>query len=170
VKTDRKGDGWISDLAGAICDPVIIHRCSWGTRDMIPDWLAGQIKIDRLLELAVANKENRAPIGTDSEALAYMIPRSMESPMGSDWNDIYLYLATHVIEHSPDKKMEVPADIRHETISDYQMNYLLRPLKHWIYEKKTEHRKEKARGERLQAKEQAEKEELETMPDQPSFF
>ena len=67
-------DRAIEDLVGSICDPIIVHRCAWGTRDMIPEWLRSQITLDRMIELMVARNEGRDPIGTNSEALAYLIP------------------------------------------------------------------------------------------------
>ncbi|GAG53895.1 unnamed protein product, partial [marine sediment metagenome] len=64
----------IDNLVGSLCDPIIVHQCSWATRDMIPEWLRNRITLDRMIEQMVANKEGRDPIGTDSEALAYLIP------------------------------------------------------------------------------------------------
>ncbi|MBA7565583.1 hypothetical protein ES708_07268 [subsurface metagenome] len=43
-------------------------------------------------------------------------------------------------------------------------------MKRWIYDHRVKHRKEKARGERRQAKEEAKAKELATVPVQPSFF
>lgn len=154
----RKNDGWIGDLVGALCDPIIIHQCGWATRDMIPDWLAKKIKTDRLIENMVANNEDRPPIATDSEALAYMIPFCMDAPMGSDWTKIYMYLGTKVIDNLPD-------DIRVDTLSDYRMKYLLLPLKHWIQRKKVEHRKGRLREQKVE-----QKEELQLAEGQQRFF
>ena len=69
------------------------------------------------------------------------------------------------------KKVEVPEDLRCESLSDYDMRELT-DLKTWIYQKRVQHRKEKARAER-QANGQVEEEkskELKTEPVQPSFF
>ncbi len=30
-------DKGIDNLVGALCDPIILHRCGWATRDMIPE-------------------------------------------------------------------------------------------------------------------------------------
>ncbi|MBA7632865.1 hypothetical protein ES703_40420 [subsurface metagenome] len=67
------------------------------------------------------------------------------------------------------KKTEVPEDLKSEKLSDYDMQEL-NHLKRWIYERRVKHRKEKQRGERRQAKEEAEAKELATVPVQPSFF
>jgi len=130
-------DKGIDNLVGSLCDPIIVHKCGWGTRDMIPEWLRNRITLDRMLELMVANKEGRDPIGTNSEALAYMIPASMEAPMGHDWSQIYLHLATVVIDG--EKNKVVPDDIRVDKLDNMQQEDLLR-FKRWIYETKLKHR------------------------------
>jgi hypothetical protein len=71
------------------------------------------------------------------------------------------------------KKVEVPEDLRYESLSDYDMRELT-DLKTWIYQKRVQHRKEKARAER-QANKQVDieddtSEELKTESVQPSFF
>ncbi len=142
-------DRSIEDLVGSICDPIIVHRCAWGTRDMIPEWLRSQITLDRMIELMVARNEGRDPIGTNSEALAYLIPASLEAPMDRDWAQIYLHVATVVMDGQKNKV--VPDDIRVDMLDRNQEDDL-RGLKHWIYEKRRQHRTEKAtdiRKERL---------------------
>ena len=67
------------------------------------------------------------------------------------------------------KKTEVPEDLKSEKLSDYDMQEL-NQLKRWIYSRRVEHRKEKARGERREAKEEAKAKGMETRPVQPSFF
>jgi hypothetical protein len=69
--------------------------------------------------------------------------------------------------------VEVPEDLRYESLSDYDMRELT-DLKTWIYQKRVQHRKEKARAER-QANKQVDieddtSEELKTESVQPSFF
>ena len=68
------------------------------------------------------------PTGTDAEALAYLMPASLEAPMGRDWTQIYLYVSTKVCLSAG---KEVPEDIRVEELSDYLMHELDR-LKAWI--------------------------------------
>jgi hypothetical protein len=147
-------DKAIDNIVGTFCDSIIVHRCAWGTADMIPEWLRQRITLDRLIEQMVANKEGRDVMGTDSEALAYLIPASLEAPMGHDWSQIYLYLATHVIDGENDKV--VPDDIRVDQLDRNQMDDLTR-LKIWIQRTKVGHRKEKTRDIRKAA--EAEKKE-----------
>jgi hypothetical protein len=41
----EKGDGWIGDLVGAICDPLIVYPGGW--EDSLPDWLKKKVTTDR---------------------------------------------------------------------------------------------------------------------------
>ena len=177
MTTERKVDGWIDDLVGALCDPIIVYPSGW--EDTLPDWVKPQITLERLIMNAKVIKEGGVPVG-DTEALAYMYPRTMEAPMNEQWYRIYMYVFNQAMKF---KKMEVPEDLKSETLVDWDMREL-NDLKRWIYQQRVKHRKEKARGERRQAREESEtkdgsiesprgepkEKELETKPVQPSFF
>ena len=163
MTTDRKVDGWIDDLVGALCDPIIVYPSGW--QDTLPDWVKPQITLERLIMNAKVIKEGGVPVG-DTEALAYIYPRTMEAPLSEQWFRIYMYVFNQAMKF---KKTEVPEDLKSEKLSDYDMQEL-NQLKRWIYERRVKHRKEKQRGERRQAKEEAEAKELETRAVQPSFF
>jgi hypothetical protein len=109
------------------------------------------------------------PVG-DTEALAYIFPRTMEEPLSEQWMRIYTYVFTSAMKF---KKAAVPEDLRCESLNDYDMREL-NDLKTWIYQKRVQHRKEKARAERQANKqvegEDAKSEELKTESVQPSFF
>ena len=107
-------------------------------------------------------------MGTDSEALAYLIPASFEAPMGHDWSQIYLYLGTKVIDSETSKETKMPADVRVEKLDQGQEDDLLR-LKRWLYETKAKHRTEKARDLRREEREK-EKEEKAALGTQTSYF
>jgi len=147
-------DKGIDNLVGSLCDPIILHKGGWATRDMIPEWLRTRITLDRMIELMVASNEGRDPIGTNSEALAYMIPASMEAPMGHDWSQIYLHLATVVMDGEKDKV--VPDDIRVDKLDRNQEDDL-RGLKRWLYETKLKHRAGRRREIKQELKEEKEK-------------
>ena len=163
MATDRKGDGWIDDLVGALCDPIIVYPSGW--QDTLPDWIKPQITLERLIMNMKVIKEGGVPVG-DTEALAYIYPRTMEAPMSEQWYRIYMYVFNKAMKF---KKVEVPEDLKSETLSDYDMHQL-DDLKRWIYDRRVKNRKEKQRGERRQAKEEAAAKELATVPVQPSFF
>ena len=155
----------IDNLVGALCDPIIVFQCGWATKDFIPEWLRNRITLDRMIELMVATNEKRDPIGTDSEALAYMMPRTMEAPLDHDWHRIYLYLATKVLDGEKDKV--VPDDIRVDKLEGNQERDLLH-LKHWIYNTKLKHRKERLKDIRKEKKQR--RAEAEGKAEQPELF
>ncbi|MBU1037402.1 hypothetical protein KKF32_05290 [Patescibacteria group bacterium] len=163
MTTDRKVDGWIDDLVGALCDPIIVYPSGW--QDTLPDWIKPQITLERLIMNIKVIKEGGVPVG-DTEALAYIYPRTMEAPMSEQWYRIYMYVFNQAMKF---KKTEVPEDLKSEKLSDYDMQQL-NQLKRWIYERRVKHRKEKQQGKRRQAKEEAKAKELATVPVQPSFF
>ena len=165
MTTAKKADGWIDDLVGALCDPIIVYPSPW--KDDLPDWIKPQITLERLIMNMKVMHEDGVPVG-DTEALAYIFPRTMEEPLSEQWMRIYTYVFTQSMKF---KKVEVPEDLRRESLSDYDMREL-NDLKTWIYQKRVQHRKEKAKAER-QAGSQVEEEkdkELKTETVQPSFF
>jgi len=168
-KTDRKTERWIDDIVGALFDPIIVMPGGWG--DDLPEWLRTRVTLERLGENIVALREGRELTATDAEAACYLFTASLTAPMDHDWTQIYLYVAGG--EMKGEKKLEMPEDIKVESLTESQWRDL-KQLKDWIYQQRVKHRKEKQRGERReqhQAKEEAEAEkELETRAVQPSFF
>ena len=153
--SERKVDGWIDNIVGALFDPIIVMPGGWG--DDLPEWLRTRVTLERLGENIVALREGRDLTATDAEAACYLFTASLTAPIGSDWTQIYLYVA------GGEMKDKMPEDIKVESLTESQWRDL-KQLKDWIYQQRIKHRKEKQRGERRQAK------ELETRPVQPSFF
>jgi len=159
--SERKVDGWIDDIVGALFDPIIVMPGGWG--DDLPEWLRTRVTLERLGENIVALREGRYLTATDAEAACYLFTASLTAPMGSDWTQIYLYVA------GGEMKDKMPEDIKVESLTESQWRDL-KQLKDWIYQQRIKHRKEKQRGERRQAKEEAKAKELETRPVQAAFF
>ncbi len=167
MTTERKVDGWIDDVVGALCDPIIVMPGGWG--EDLPDWLKKRVTVERLCENLLALKEGRELTATDAEAACYLFTASLEAPMGDDWTQIYLYVAGD--EMKSEAKSEMPADIKVEALTEYQWREL-KQLKNWIYEQRVKHRKDKKRG-LPQGEGQAEEkvpDELKTEAVQSSFF
>ena len=167
MTTDRQVDGWIDDIVGALCDPIIVMPGGWG--DDLPDWLRQKVTVERLCENLLALKENREPTATDAEAACYLFTASLSAPVGSDWTQIYLYIAGGEMKN--EAKTEIPSDLKVEALTEYQWREL-KQLKNWIYQQRVKHRKDKKR-ELQQEERQVEKEvpeELKTEAVQPSFF
>lgn len=151
---------WVADLVGALTDPIIAYPSPW--MEDIPENLKKQIPLERLIMNMKISKEGGVPVG-DCEALAYMFPRTLESPIGYEWTHIYQYCFTKAMTFM---KVEVPPDLRVESLSDYDMRQL-DDLKRFIYQKRVQNRKEKAR---VQKKEAEASKELEVKSVQPAFF
>lgn len=153
-------DKWISELAGVFCDPIVVYPGGW--EDTIPDWLKHAIKIERLLETARAAKDGDI-MATDAEACAYLYTMCLCVPPDHDWTEIYQYLVTKVYRQfrSKDSGVEVPEDIRKDSLSRQQMDDL-NHLKREIYHTRSQHRLEKERAERREVrKEEKERRQLE---------
>ncbi len=161
-KTLDKG---ISEIVGVFTDPIIVFPGGWG--DTLPEWIRTSITLERLMENMKALKGEEMT-GTDAEACAYLYTACLTQSMDHDWSQIYLYIATQVIEKWRTKESGVgmPADIRVDSLSDYQMAHL-RQLKDWIYRRRAQVRLDRDRADRRQKKEEtaAEKKTL-----QPALF
>lgn len=158
---DSKIDKGISDIVGALTDPIIVFPGGWG--EDIPEWLKTAITLERMMMNMRALK-GELPIGTDAEACAYLMTVSLAQPIDSDWTQIYLYIATQTYRRWG--KSEMPGDIAVESISGYQMSELNR-LKEWLYRKRTQARLDRDRAERRQHREE---EATRRKAEQPALF
>ncbi len=161
MNTSQTLEKGISDIVGVFTDPIIVYPSGW--EDTMPDWIKPAITLERLA-MNVRALKGEEMTGTDAEALAYMYPASLAFPLDHDWTQIYLYLASKVVQYH--KQTEVPEDIRVEKLNDDQMRDLNR-LKAWIYDKRIAARLDRDRAERRQRKEEeAERKKQE----QPALF
>jgi len=148
-KTERG----ISNIVGALTDPIVVHSGGWA--DTPPEWLKHAITLERLA-MNVKALEDGEITGTDAEACAYLHTACLCFPFDHDWTDIYLYITGQVYSRHRSKEsgVQVPEDIRVESLNDYQMGELRR-LKDWIYKRRTLERQERDRAERHQKREEA---------------
>ena len=150
MTTEKQIEKGISEIVGALTDPIIVFPGGWG--DTLPDWLKTAITLERMMGNMKALK-GEEPIGTDAEACAYLMTVSLTQPMDSDWTQIYLYIAGQTYKRW--NKGEMPADIAVDSISDYQVGELNR-LKAWLYRQRIRARTERDRAQRRQEKEKVE--------------
>jgi hypothetical protein len=161
LTTEKQVEKGISDIVGALTDPILVFPGGWG--DTLPEWLKHAIMLERLVMNMKALKGEELT-GTDAEACAYLMTVSLTQPIDSDWTQIYLYVATQTYRKWG--KSELPADIRVDSLNDYQLGELER-FKDWLYQKRTQARQEREREERRQEREQqAERKKTE----QPALF
>jgi hypothetical protein len=151
----------ISDIVGALTDPIIVFPGGWG--DTLPEWLKNAITLERLAVNMRALKGEEMT-GTDAEACAYLYTAALTQPMNHDWGQIYLYIATQTYRRWG--KNEMPRDIAVDTLNDEQMQDLTR-LKDWLYHKHTQTRLERGRAERKQRREE---EAARRKVEQPALF
>jgi len=141
-------DEGISEIVGVFTDPILVFPGGWG--DTLPEWLKNAITLERL-EMNMKVLKGDEPTGTDAEACAYLMTVSLTQPMDSDWTQIYLYVASQT--YSRWEKNGLPADIRVDSLNDYQLAELNR-LKGWLYQKRIQARQEWERKERRQEREE----------------
>jgi len=160
--TVRNPEDEISEIVGAITDPIIAWPSSW--MDTIPEKVKEQIPIQRLLmNMMYLNGQIPRRTGTDAEALAYMYPRTLEAPMDRDWVDIYVYLGNQLAKSTG---TEFPDDMKMESLPKYLQDKLDH-LKHWIYEKRIAARRDRDAQNR---KAQKEEKKVELQKIQPTLF
>ncbi len=152
----------ISDVVGALSDPIIVFPGGWG--DSLPEWLKTAIPLERLAMNMRALK-GELPTGTDAEACAYLYTAALTQPLDHDWGQIYLYIAGKAYHQwrTKDSGVELPEDIRVESLNDEQMRDLNR-LKAWIYKKRIEVRLDRDRAQRRQKKEEEAQRKKEAQP------
>ena len=139
-------DRWIDDIAGAICDPIIVYPGPGWERDLPPD-LKKPVPLDRLIHtmLCLKRKASREEC-CDLEALLYLFRAAMAAPMPDRWNRVYLYLGAKVMgQAAPEGFAEEHGELSQTDMDDLQK------LKRWVQQKKIEARKARANGENLAA-------------------
>ena len=161
MTTEKQIEKGISDIVGALTDPVIVFPGGWG--DTLPEWLKNAITLERL-EMNMKALKGEEMTGTDAEACAYLYTAGLTAPMDSDWTEIYLYLSTQVVRRN--RKTKIPQDIAVDELSDYRMGELRR-LKEWLYRQRTKIRLERDRAQRRQRKEE---EAASKKAEQPALF
>jgi hypothetical protein len=161
LATEKAIEKGISDIVGALTDPIIVFPGGWG--DTLPEWLKNAITLERLaMNMKALRGEEMT--GTDAEACAYLYTACLTQPMDHDWGQIYLYIATQTYRRSG--KNEMPQDIAVDSLDKDQM-VELRRLKEWLYRKRTQVRQERDRAERRQ---QREEEAARKKAEQPALF
>ena len=141
MTTEKQLEKGISDLVGALTDPIVVFPGGWG--EDLPEWLKNAITLERL-EMNMRALKGEEMTGTDAEACAYLYTAALTQPMDHDWTKIYLYIAGKTYNRwcSKESGMQMPEDIRVEEFSQDQMVELNR-LKQWLYKKASEAFEEK---------------------------
>lgn len=124
--------------------------------------IAGLNQKDFFLGRLANNKKTAT--GSDAEACAFLNTTSLTTPMDYDWSQIYLYVAGQT--YTRWGKHEMPADIRVDSLNDYQMSELKR-FRDWLYQKRTQARLDR---ERQKKREGIQAEAAKKKTEQPALF
>lgn len=104
--------------------PIISSGSLW--HDMIPHWLKLGIYQERL-EI-ICNEHNRNEIGIYAgypEAVAVLMASSLESPLDSEWCDIYTWLGREVaVKYNGKSKDDFTGICEKDNLSNYEQDIL----------------------------------------------
>jgi hypothetical protein len=126
--TKDKND-FVFDFMDCFVSPINVFKSAW--QDTIPKDILGRIKLSRII--CSMTQEKMASL---TETLAYMMPRTYEAPMQTEWANIYTWLGLQYAMQTKSKdQLEVMIEIAPKELSDYE-NGLLKDLRVWIYDKR----------------------------------
>ena len=146
TKSNKKQrSDFVFDTMDCLTSPVIVFKSAW--QDAIPTDILKNVTISRMMTLI--SGEQMASI---TEVVAYMMPRTFESPMPSEWVNIYTWSGLQYASMFKDRNqrkemMKAMEDIAPETLSEYEQG-LLKHLRCWIYEKRRKALKESLKSEK----------------------
>lgn len=137
------------DLLDALQAPVLTFTQMWA--DTIPQRLLDKVPFARLIML-----RKNVDYCSLLEALIYIYTRTFESPMGTDWVNIYTNISCKVLQQyfNEDHWEEIQAP---KNLNNYEKQ-LLMELRRWIYSKRRKILKERLKKDKKENnKEQVEK-------------
>ena len=127
----RESEKFVFEFMDILNAPILTFSESWA--EAIPDRLRRDIRIARLLS-GFAREE----MASIAETVAYIITRTHEAPMNSEWTNIYLWCSFQYLKQFANKTISDFEDIHvPEKLTDYEAS-LLKRLRVWIYEKRRE--------------------------------
>ena len=120
---------FVLDFMDLLQSPIIMYPSQW--QDAVPKDLLNNITMARML--TQMRGEHMASL---TEVVAYMMPRTFESPMPSEWVNIYTWCGLQYVKtFLKIGQIEAMADLAPKQLSEYEMG-LLKRLRIWIYEKR----------------------------------
>ncbi|WP_299555274.1 hypothetical protein [Seonamhaeicola sp.] len=136
---------FVFEFMDCLSSPVIVYESPW--KDDIPKDLLGKITMSRLL--CLMKNEEMASI---TEVVAYMMPRTFEAPMHSEWVNIYTWCGlqyANMFNNSEKREDMVTAmqEIAPTELSSYEQG-LLKGLRIWIYNQRRKALKVRLKNDR----------------------
>jgi hypothetical protein len=155
--SSREVDAQVFNILDALQSPIITFTTLWA--DCIPKRILDVIPMARMKSLALQEELASIP-----EVAIYLITRSLESPMDTEWVNIYTWAGCMVCEEyfNEDHWKEVTYS---KTLGSDEQRYL-KDLRRFIYEKRR-----KALRDRLKSESSLQslnsKQAIEELPKQP---
>ena len=127
--SNKRSSDFVFDFMDCLSSPIIVFKSAW--QDTIPKDILGRIKLSRII--CSMAKEKMASL---TETLAYMMPRTYEAPMQTEWVNIYTWLGLqYAMQSRSNGQLEAMTEIAPKELSDYEMG-MLNNLRKWIYDKR----------------------------------
>ena len=141
----KRTTDFVFNFMDCLTSPIIVFKSAW--QDTIPNDILKNIKLSRLL--CSMRQEEMASL---TETLAYIMPRTYEAPMPTEWVNIYTWLGLQYAgQFKNTEQLNAMAEIAPSELSEYEMG-LLNNLRRWIYDKRR-----KALKDKLKSAEKSEK-------------
>lgn len=130
LKSNKKRtNDFVFNMMDCLSSPIIVFKSAW--QDAIPQDILKNVKSSRLL--SSMQQEEMASL---TEALAYMMPRTYEAPLPTEWVNIYTWLGLQYASQFKNKEQaNAMTEIAPIKLSEYEMG-LLNNLRRWIYDKR----------------------------------
>lgn len=128
----------IFNLMDALNAPLITYTTSWA--DCIPKRIRDTIPMARIQSLIM--KENMATL---PEVAAYLITRTFEAPMSSEWVNIYTHVLCKVCEDYFNENHW--DEITYTRLLNSDEQRYLKDLRVWIYERRRKALKDKLKSD-----------------------
>ncbi len=127
LKQDKSD--FVLDFMDLLQSPIIVYPSQW--QDAVPKDLLDNITMARML-----TRMRGEDMASLTEVVAYMMPRTFESPMPSEWVNIYTWCGLQYAKtFKRTGQTEAMEEVAPQQLSEYEMG-LLKRLRVWIYEKR----------------------------------
>ncbi|MFC4218993.1 hypothetical protein [Flagellimonas marina] len=130
TKSHKKAQSdFVLDFLDLLQSPIIVYPSQW--QDAVPKDLLNNVTMARML--TQMRGEHMASL---TEVVTYMMPSTFESPMPSEWVNIYTWCGLEYAKtFKKDGQIEAMKEVAPKQLSEYEMG-LLKRLRVWIYEKR----------------------------------
>jgi len=133
---------FVFDLMDLLKSPIIVYPSAW--LDAVPKHLLEKIAMARML-----TQMKGEHIASLTEVVVYMMPRTYEAPMPSEWTNIYIWCGLQFAKtFNKERQIEAMEEVAPKQLSEYE-KCLLNRLRTWIYEKRRQALKESMKTSKL---------------------